>query len=216
MREPREVFFSLKQIEDSISRLDELNPFFGTSFLAFKKEDLPIGKTKIINFSQIVEDILQNYYHPKPDYPGFYTPFKTSDKSKRWNSKRYGSTTLQRITSDTYSDTLIHSKGRRDWGWRSNYITILLGNHLSTGLIPAFDLAVWLFRSRKWKESTQGRDVLEAFFAEFRISEEERFLFNTSIPPLTNSWLQLKQSAPDPRDDLRFRLALRRQDVLVA
>lgn len=196
MREPREVFFSLKQIEDSISRLDELNPFFGTSFLAFKKEGLPIGKTKIINFSQIVEDILQNYYHPKPDYLGFYTPFKTSDKSKRWNSKRYGSTTLQRITSDTFSDTLIHSKGSRDWGWRSNYVTILLEKHLSTGLIPAFDLAVWLFRSRKWNESTQGRDVIEAFFTEFRISEEERILFNTPIPPLANSWLQLKPITP--------------------
>jgi hypothetical protein len=192
MREPREVFFSLKQIEYSISRLDELNPFFGTSFLAFKNEGLPIGKTKTINFSQIVEDILQTYYHPKPDYPGFYTPFKTSDKTKRWNSGRYGSTTLQRITSDTFSDTLVHSKGSHDWGWKSDYITILLKNHLSTGLIPAFDLAVWLFRSRKWEEDTQSRDVIEAFFAQFHISEEERVLFDTSTLLLASPWLQSK------------------------
>jgi AAA domain len=192
LKEPRIVFFSLKQIEQSISRLSEVNPFFGTSFLAFKKDKLPVGTTKILNFSQIVEDILQIYYRPKPDFSGFYTPFKTSDRNKRWNAQRYGSTTLQRITTDTFSDVLVHSKGSREWGWKSDYIMILSKNHLSTSLIPAFDLAVWLFREKKWDESVQGVDVIEFFLKEFNITYEERELFDTSIPLLANLWLQAR------------------------
>ena len=182
------MFFSTEQFEQSIKRLNTLNPFFGITFLAFKQAMLPIGNTKSINSIQVLNSFLQEYYHPVANYRGFYTPFKTSNKKKRWNAELYANTL--HVTADrTFSDVLIHLGGN-EWGWNQDYVDIIRRNHLSTGLIPAFDLAVWLFRSRQWNDNIQANDVVNAFFTEFDITQEERSLFNTSIPPLANPWLQ--------------------------
>ncbi len=185
------MFFSKEQIEQSIARLDKLNPFFGTVLLAFKKARLPVDTTKSINFKEVVEDILQTYY---PSYPAdgepanrkMYTPFKTSKKSDRWNKYPYAGT-LRRIADDTFKDVVDHPGGR-DWGWKSNYIDALGKKHLRDALIPTFDLAVWLFRSHRWENNVRPSDVIEFFFREFHITEAERALFSLSIPSLGLSW----------------------------
>src|SRR5260370_12802128 len=97
MKEPEVVFFSYEQIEQSVARLGKLNPFFGTVFLAFKKVDLPVGETRNIQFSRLINDFLQTYY---PYYPPdvkredskIYTPFKTSNINVRWIRYNYAST----------------------------------------------------------------------------------------------------------------------------
>jgi hypothetical protein len=43
------VYLSKEQLEVSIKRLGELDPFFGTVFLAFKDVNLPEGETKNLN-----------------------------------------------------------------------------------------------------------------------------------------------------------------------
>ncbi len=182
------MFFSYKQIEASITRLSELNSFFGTVFLAFKKAGIPVNHTKSITFSKTIEDFLQEYYRPGANYSEFYTPFKTTNKSNRWNKKGYADT-LHQIAKNTFSEVFIHPTGKQ-WGWQADYIKILKERDLKGGLIPAFDLAIWLLRSRRWDTDTTATDVVEFFFKEFNISDEERSLFDTSIPPLTTPWLQ--------------------------
>jgi hypothetical protein len=49
------VFLSEKQIEQSIRKLNDLNPFFGTVFLTFAREDLPKGETKNLNFLPVLD-----------------------------------------------------------------------------------------------------------------------------------------------------------------
>ena len=189
------MFFSYEQIEQSVARLGKLNPFFGTVFLAFKKVSLPVGETKYIQFSQLINDFLQTYY---PYYPPdgkredrkIYTPFKTSNKSDRWNKYHYAGT-LRRIADDTFNDALEHPGGGF-WGWKPDYVEALRKKHLREGLIPAFDLAVWLFRSHGWDSKVQASDVIGFFFAEFHISEQERTLFDRSIPFLARPWLQAR------------------------
>src|SRR5215216_2414161 len=133
------MFLSLEQIRQSLEKLSDLHPFFGMSLLAFKEAEIPVGTTREIVFTQIANDILEKHYQPASTYNGFYNPFKTSDKSDRWLKPRYGSTSLQRITADTFGDTLIHTKKTSEWGWKTDYLK-RLQNHLGTFRIPAFDL----------------------------------------------------------------------------
>ncbi len=175
------MFFSKVQIEQSTKKLHDLNPFFGTVFLALKEVDLPEGETKNLNFLPILEAFLQKYYRPTNGYNGFYTPFKTSNQKKRWNTYRYANT-LHRITVDTFSDVILHQKGSREWGWKTDYIRKLAEEHLTITLIPTFDLAVWLFRTRNWDENTQINDIIKLFFSEFHIEEKEQVLFHTKGP----------------------------------
>lgn len=182
------MFISLDQIKISLSRLEEFNPFFGMSFLAFKKARLPIGSTVKINFTQIATDILERHYRPSSTYQGYYNPFFTSDRYNRWTAIRYPSTSLQRITKDTFDDTLLHPS-KTTWGWRQNY-EALLAAHLPNRKLPAYDLAVWLFREENWPSSTQPSDVVDRLFFEYDITSDERkYLFDVEAVSLAHDWL---------------------------
>lgn len=182
------MYISLEQIDRSLENLVTLNPFFGTSFLAFKRIRLPVGKPIPINFTQITTDILNRHYRPSSTYQGYYTPFDTSDKRNRWVKPRYPSTTLQRITKDTFRDALLHPSPS-EWGWRKDYIQ-RLRTHLSQP-IPAFDLGVWLFRSDIFAPDTGPQSVLNRLFDEYRILPEEILdLFDTSFDTQVPDWVQ--------------------------
>ena len=71
------MFLSIDQISHSLPFLEDLNPFFGMSFLAFKKAGIPVGEARPLVFSTIAQDILDRHYKPLSNYAGFYTPFKT-------------------------------------------------------------------------------------------------------------------------------------------
>jgi hypothetical protein len=186
------AYLSIDQVRFSLSHLDGLNPFFGMSFLAFKEADIPVGKARPLVFSQIVQRVLERHYRPASAYKGFYNPFKTSNQSKRWTAARYGSTSLQRITTDTFGDALIHKKKESSWGWRNDYIDRLLG-HLDSHRIPSFHLGVWLFRDSEWPTGVTPRDIVGRLNSEYRLtSNERRALFDETVPDIVPSWLSAK------------------------
>ncbi|MET0405048.1 MAG: AAA family ATPase [Cystobacter sp.] len=183
------MFLSLSQVKQSLERLKDVHNFFGMSFLAFKKIQLPVGFSRPTVFTTIINDILQAHYRPYLAYEGFYNPFRTSDQSKRWMIPRYGSTSLQRITTDTFADALIHEKNSPEWGWKLDYIDALQ-KHLEGSRIPAFDLAVWLYRDRDWQIGTSPQEVQQYLFHEYHINTaEQRALFDTTLPPILGGWL---------------------------
>jgi hypothetical protein len=191
------MFLSIDQIERSLTPLLDIHNFFGMSFLAFKRARLPEGRTAPIVFSHIAENILESYYKPSSTYDGYYNPFKTSRREQRWMASRYGSTTLQRITADTFSDALLHPKNSSDWGWKRGYVN-KLRKHLGTTLIPAFDLAVWLFRNNEWPRSTSPETIRDHLLSEFDIAPDERSkLFDLSIPPLTDKSVLAKTAVTE-------------------
>ena len=49
------VFISREQVARSLEAIKNLHPFFGMSFLAFKKNEIPINKTREVNFSLIAQ-----------------------------------------------------------------------------------------------------------------------------------------------------------------
>jgi len=183
------MFVSIDQICRSLPFLEELNPFFGMSFLAFKKAGIPVGEARPLVFSKIAQDILDRHYKPLSNYAGFYTPFKTSDQSNRWTAARYASTTLQRITSDTFGDTLIHKKKESVWGWKNDYLK-RLKQHLDGLTIPAFHLGVWLFRDAEWPSDVSAQDIVRKLFFEYRVTDPEiKELFDHRTDPPGPSWI---------------------------
>jgi hypothetical protein len=182
-------FVSVEQVKKSLRSLAKLHPFFGTSFLAFKRVKLPVGRTTYIVFSQAVNVVLEKYYRADPLYPGFYSPFRTSKAEEKWVAPRYGSTSLQRITSDTFSDAFIHPKNSSEWGWREDYIQTLR-EHLDAehNLIPLFDLAVWLYRHHSFAENVNPTDLNSLFLQDFEITPVElQSLFSPTVE-LAPSW----------------------------
>ncbi len=184
------MYISRDQLRYSLKVLAKLNPFFGTSFLVFKRIHLPVGSTSQVIFSQFANSLLHDYYSVTKLYPGFYSPFKSSKGAPGWVKPRYASTTLQRITADTFADSLIHPKNSSEWGWRADYVQ-RLKEHLrrDQARIPCFHLAAWLFRSHDWPRTTRAQELNDRFFELFAITEKEkRALFDLREEADTN-WL---------------------------
>lgn len=140
------MYVSTSQILLSLERLGDLHPFFGFAFFGFKKDNLPISKTKNSGYSNIRESILEPYFKPLKEYDGFFNPFKSP---KLWVSSRYDSTSLQRQIADTFSAAFIHKKGGSDWGWSEDYVLTLqslMETHQSSK-ISLLDYAVWIYRN---------------------------------------------------------------------
>jgi hypothetical protein len=185
------MFLSISQIELSLKRLEGLHPFFGMSFLVFKRSGIPIGQATEMVFAREAADLLNEYYKPSSGYEGYYTPFQPSKNKSHWLGEEYYHRALQRITSDTFRDVTIHPKDSSEWGWRTDYVEGLKG-HLKDDRIPAFDLAVWLFRSLSWPSGVKPNDLVDKLFSTFSILKEEvQELFDVRIL-LAKSWLSIK------------------------
>ena len=182
-----DMYIKIAQIERSLPYLNKVHNFFGMSYLAFKRADIPEGGSNTIVFTRIAEDILEAYYKPCTTYDGYYNPFKTSRKEQRWLAPRYASTSLQRTTKDTFSDVLLHPN-KSDWGWKTGYVK-KLKRHLHGDPIPAFHLGIWLFRNQDWSKNATPESVRQRLFDEFKISTAEAAaLFDISDPQLSEQW----------------------------
>lgn len=182
------MYISSEQISVSLLKLQNVHPFFGMSFLAFKKENLPVGSAITINFTRIATDVLVKYYQASLSYEGYYNPFHTSDPENRWVKPRYASTSLQRITKDTFEDALLHPS-RSAWGWQSDYVSRLY-DLMDGRRIPVFDLAVWLFRDDYLSADASPRELIDRFYTDFSItSEEQQKLFDDIIELPIYGWL---------------------------
>ena len=166
------MFFSASQIAESVKRLESINPFFGTTFLVFKKGELPVGETKSFHIDPENKEFLNQYYRPDARSEWFYRVFRPSDKNKYWNRPDYAAKGLQSVNTRTFGNAFEHPKDSNIWGWKPNYVEVL-EKHLEKAKIPIFDLAVWLYWRRDWPLSTTAQDVMDAFKQEFRITEEE-------------------------------------------
>lgn len=150
------------------------------SYLTFKRCDLPVGRTTQVVFMNVAEDLLREFYKPTAFYDGFYNPFRSSKPQRRWVKPRYPSTSLQRITVDTFGDAFLHRKDSSSWGWHPDYIS-RLRRHLKGSKIPVIGLATWLFRDLTLPSRRADEWLIDRFLEAFRISPEElEALFDSS------------------------------------
>ncbi|NWJ95302.1 MAG: ATP-binding protein [Chloroflexi bacterium] len=175
------MYLNFEQISDSVAKLDPIHPFFGISFLAFKQLGLPIGELETVDIANQETSLLDIYYNPLPDSDFYYVPLRSIGPKKRWVLKRkYSDSDLQKTRTTTFSNAFKRGN-KSEWAWTSDYISKLA--RLQKGLkVPAFHLAVWMFRERDWKPQTTAEEIVTAFFDTFKISEEEKAeLFNLDI-----------------------------------
>jgi hypothetical protein len=207
------VFLSIEQVKESLKRLEAVQPFFGLTFLVFKKNQLPVGSTFEFPINAENKKFLDEFYKPDRESTYYYRVFRISDRNKHWVASDYPYSGLQAINTQTFGKAFIHSIGTDIWGWTPDYVKILKSKLYRGKPVSAFYLAVWLYREREWQPDTTAEIIRETFFKEFFINEDEKSeLFDLSIPEVSNhlklfqdqkaSWNEIRKAigAPPPPD----------------
>lgn len=135
------MFLKTEQIRESMEPLKSLHPFYGITFLVFKKAPLPIGDTIQYPINAKETEFLETHFKPEQGSQYFYQVFKTSNPSKRWLSPKYASSGSQNTrTRGDLARAFIHPKNTDIWGWEENYIDILRDHLKRTRVtsIPTF------------------------------------------------------------------------------
>lgn len=175
-------YISKRLVEEALTELKSVHPFFGITYLAYKEMPLPVGRTK--STRGVEKAFLDRYFRPVEEYPGYFQPFKSTEKTKVWLRPRYPDTGLQSIRTQNIwaSRALIHIPRSEDFGWKENYVEILKSG-LRGKRIPAFYLAAWLYYQREWPQDARAEDVLQVFQDQFHITDKESHaLFDMTVP----------------------------------
>ncbi len=220
------MFLTLAQIEKSLRRLEVVHPFFGITFLVVKKAALRIGSTIDFQIDAANKEFLDSYYKPATDSDWYYRVYRISDKNKSWVASDYASSGLQSVNTRTFGDSFLHEKNTDIWGWKPDYVQTLKSHLYHNKRIPAFDLAVWLFRERDWGSTPTAEKVLGAFLEEFSITSDERSeIFDLSLgdglpldhlfQPNLVSWDELRTITGTPPDASREKRLITRLDIVL-
>jgi len=187
------MFLSLQQVQRSLGGLRRVHPFFVLSFLVGKKQCLAAGEVSRVKYDRAETEFLRCHYHPAPKSDYFLAAWDTGRAKKWWVDPKYGSSGSQKNRTSTFKDVFLHEPGTDQWGWHPQYIDRLVA-HLDRTKgkrIPAFDLAVWLYRGEDWPSEASARDIVERLFEQFRITAEERKrLFSEDLPPTEQNLFQ--------------------------
>ena len=208
------MFLSIYQIEESLEHLKPIHPFYMITFLVCKRDELPVGRATEYGINRAEKEFLDQYYKPVKDSAWYYRVSRVGRKRQRWVDSKYASSASQSTrTRGDLSRAFIHQKNTNLWGWQPDYVEILKSK-LQKGKakqIPAFHLAVWLYREHDWPPQTTAKDIADKFFSEFNITEsEKRELFDVSVPDSLDpgllfqdtkvSWKELRKITGLPPD----------------
>lgn len=189
------MFLSPGVIANAVKMLNDVHPFYGTTYLACKAENLPEGRSVPFAISEIETNFLKRYYQTDKESSFFYTAFITPVRKKRWiNLKKYASSSLQSTrTRSAFKHAFIHETGSKNWGWHPLYRAVLQDNlkenrgQFEGKPIPTFELAAWLFRDLDFGAEAQPRDLINRFKKEFNVGKDEDLLFDFASPSPTEA-----------------------------
>lgn len=178
------MFISIKTLKKALDKIVGFHMFYGTTFLVFKKGELPVGTTKSFAIDTEERKFLDQYYKPKRSSSWYYRPMRPTQRDRFWLNSRYaGSGSQSTRTRGKIAAALIHESNTKIWGWQKNYIDILAAQLPNNRKIPLFYLATWLYRERDWDSNTTAINIMETFIHEFYITEIEiSVLFDDSVP----------------------------------
>ncbi|MFM7367350.1 MAG: hypothetical protein ACKO2Z_06020, partial [Sphaerospermopsis kisseleviana] len=150
------MFISIEQIRESLKYLEKVDSFSGITFLKFKQLQLPVGTTIKLSLYSEIKDFLERYYQPCKGSKFSYRCFRLSKNQDRWlNLDKYVKSIIKDIHITLFIEALISDKIlEEEWGWKDKYIGFLKYLLYNKKLIPAFHLAVWLYREKEWSSET--------------------------------------------------------------
>lgn len=157
------------------------HPFLGITYLACKRHGLAVGSAEPISMDNLTKDHMDEFHRIDRRSSFYFQPFRGGPRL--WVNRRYPSTGLQTINTQTFLNVFMHQRGTNDWGFRDGYVSEIVKTLEERRLptkVPALSLAVWLYKDRL-TECTNYLDLLDLFYADFKIGDEEReLLFDRS------------------------------------
>jgi len=196
------VYLTLSAIQLALNELKMFHPFFGQTFLVFKKGALPIENVTEFPIEKMEKDFLEKYYRPFSDSDSYFRVLRANQPNKSWNTAKFPSSGSQSTrTRGKFAQSLIHEPNTSLWAWNKNYITILQELLPRKTPVPAFYIALWLYRNENWPEDTLYEQLVERFAREFKLSRFESVLFSRDVPKKLD--IQLFQHNPVSESDLR-------------
>lgn len=162
-----------------------VHPFVGITFLACKKHGLRVGSTENISLDSLTRDHMDAYHRIDRRSAQYFQPFRGG--ANWWVAEKYPSTGLQTVNTQTFKTVFLHPRNTKDWGFIPAYLNLMqavLSERKFPSEIPADALAVWLFKDTDLGEIASYDELVDLFFREFHISEEERSLLFSKRSPL--------------------------------
>ena len=204
-------YLSTSQIREAISQLSKHHVIFGTTFLVLKQAEAPVGKTIRISLDEANRLFLQHYYRVHPKSAFFFMPFKKTRDQTNWVDKKYASTSLQAINTQTCRDAIFHKPNENVWGWSTDYVKELAKRLYRREKLPLFHLAVWINREKSWPDTATRDSTCQSFVQDFHLTTEEiTALFETEIvsgltednsfQPMPATWQQVLAGFAPPKD----------------
>lgn len=174
------MYISAEQLVRSIGELTRVHPFHGITFVACKKAALPVGDSVHFRMDSVTKQHMDSHHRLAPESSYYFQPFGTT---RSWVKHDYPSSGLQAINTQTFRGAFLHPPAVPLWAWSEAYIDELHARLPRRRKIPAFDLAVWLFRQQTIPESTDPSQLVDLFIDSFNITQDERDrLFDLTVP----------------------------------
>lgn len=205
------MFLSKKIIVESIDDLKKIHPFYGITFLACKKNELPIGSMQPFQMDSFTKQLLESYHKIDRDSDFYFQPYKSV---KSWLRHDYPASGLQAINTQTFSPAFVHEHNSRLWAWANDYVEFLLSKLPKKTKIPIFSIACWVFKFESMEKVSSPQKLIDRFTYEFNISDNEKILFDWKCPSSAEwrqmlsdelvTWAQLRndiESPPDAKPD---------------
>ena len=136
------MYLALETIQEALEHLENIHPFYGVTFLVCKQNKIPVGEAVEFRINAKEKEFLDHYYKPADFSRHYYRVFRPSDKKKEWvDAKKYASSTIQAIRTQTFKDVLLHPTPTQ-WGWAPDYIAKLNLTYIAIK-ISAFLHSIW-------------------------------------------------------------------------
>ena len=212
------MYIAIEAVLAAITALSRVHPFHGITYLACKKERLPVSDQPVeFRLDRSTKAHMDEFHRLCPQSERYYQPFGSLNSARRWVNPDYASSGLQRINTSTFRAAFRHEAGTPYWSWSKQYVDVLAGNLYRRALLPALEMSVWLYRKSDVGEAVDEEELVRRFFREYGITEEEvERLFEVDLgnrPIIGNlrdsmvrgpaTWGDFRQTIPYPPDIAR-------------
>lgn len=204
------IYLSTEYILSAVKQLSSVHAFLGITFLTCKKEELPIGTPTDFPMDYLTRNFMDTVHKICPYSEYYFQPYQTV-KEKYWVAKKYPSSGLQAINTQTFNSAFIHSRKSKEWCWANDYVDRIAQIAITNKnkKLPLAAIAVWVYKNNKWEDTSTIDNVVAKFIREYHISKDEmeKIFSNTAefpnVPAFQKepaSWNHLSNSLITPPD----------------
>ena len=204
------IYLSAEYIISAIEQLAPVHAFLGITFLACKKNLLPVSDIVLYDMNAENKRFLEDTHKLCPLSESYYQPYRTIE-DKHWVAKKYPYAGLQSLNTRSFKSAFLHEKNSKYWGWATDYVDLIARIAVTNDQrkLPLPAIAIWVLKNRRWKDTTSIDDVISTFIAEYHITDYEKktlFSYNDQFPPVPAfqaeraTWNQLSDSLSPPPD----------------